>query len=169
MTELGQSDQIAVLDLLMRGEKIPAISDQLDIDKPALKACIKELQESQGLLLQYRAIQSLKLTAIQAKILDAITPDKIQSAPLRDLVMAFKILKDKEQVIEGKPSEIKGLVGHLIYMEKQERALKDGTESPRDPFIDAVFTDELPPSDDVRTPEPLSIEEQLAELDKEEY
>lgn len=44
---------------------------------------------------------------------------------MKDLVLAFKILKDKEQVIEGKPSEIKGLVSYLIKMEEEEIALKE--------------------------------------------
>jgi hypothetical protein len=41
---------------------------------------------------------------------------------LRDLVLAFKILKDKELVIDGKPTEIKGLVGYLVELEKKEMA-----------------------------------------------
>lgn len=133
-------DVEAALDLLMRGETVPAISTELGISPPTLRARIADIQLKQGLLLQYRAIQSLQLTELQARVLEAITPQKIEDAPLRDLVMSYKILKDKELNLEGKPSEIKGLVAHLIYLEKQEAALQAGDES-TDTFEEAEFTD----------------------------
>lgn len=113
-------DMEAALDLLTRGEKPPAIATELGVSVPTLRARIAEMQKNQGLLLQYREIQSLQLTSLQARVLEAITPEKIDNAPLRDLVMSYKILKDKEQVLEGNPTEIKGLVAHLIHLEKQE-------------------------------------------------
>src|SRR5664280_2993719 len=133
-------DMEAALDLLTRGESIPSIAGELSITPPTLRARIAEIQKEQGLLLQYRSIQSLQLTALQARILEAITPGKIEEAPLKDLVASYKILKDKELVIENKPSEIKGLVAHLIYMEKQEQALISGQSL--EPFEEADFSEE---------------------------
>ncbi len=130
-----------VLDLLERGEKVPAIATELGISPPTLRARIADLQQKQGLLLQYRSIQSLQLTELQARVLEAITPEKIEEAPLRDLVMSYKILKDKELIVEGKPSEIKGLVAHLIYLEKQEQALASGLPLPEENVEEAEFTD----------------------------
>lgn len=115
-------DMEVALDLLLRGESVPVIASELMISPPTLRARISALQKEQSLLLQYRSLQSLQLTALQARVLEAITPEKIETASLRDLVMSYKILKDKELNIEGKPSEIKGLVAHLIYLEKQEQA-----------------------------------------------
>jgi hypothetical protein len=136
-------DMEAVLDLLSRGEKPPAIADIFGISAVTLRKRIADLQQKQGLLLQYRVIQSLQLTELQARVLEAITPQKINDAPLRDLVMSYKILKDKELNLEGKPSEIKGLVAHLIYMEKQESALKNGTPAP-ETYTDAQYDDMNP-------------------------
>ena len=146
-------DMQAVLDLLDRGERPPAIATELGISTPTLRARIKELQEKQGVLLQYREIQSLQLTALQARVLDAITPDKINEASLRDLVMSYKILKDKELNIEGKPTEIKGLVAHLIHMEKQEKALETPEGATEIPFIQS------------ETP----LADSLADLDDQEF
>ncbi len=134
-------DLEAALDLLMRGESVPTIASEIGVSPITLRKRIKELQDEQGVILQYRAIQSLHLTALQSRILEAITPEKIESAPLRDLVASFKILKDKELVIEGKPSEIKGLIAHLIAMEKQDAALAQGAEPPSGDCMDAEFTD----------------------------
>jgi DNA-binding Lrp family transcriptional regulator len=135
-------DVDAALDLLMRGESVPAIAEELGISPPTLRKRIADIQNKQGVLLQYRAIQSLQLTELQARVLEAITPEKINDAPLRDLVMSYKILKDKELNIEGKPSEIKGLVAHLIYLEKQEKALESGVEIVPGDLEDAVYSDE---------------------------
>lgn len=133
-------DMEIVLDLLERGENVPAISSELGISAPTLRSRIADLEKKQGLLLQYRAIQSLQLTELQARVLEAITPQKIEEAPLRDLVASYKILKQHELVIEGKPSEVKGLIAHLIYMEKQEKGLVDSS------IEDAEYSDNTPSS-----------------------
>jgi hypothetical protein len=150
-------DMEIALDLILRGETVPTVATELGISPPTLRARIADIQKKQGLLLQYRSIQSLQLTELQARCLEAITPDKINEAPLRDLIMSYKILKDKELNIEGKPSEIKGLVAHLIYMEKQENALKDGTIDPRD-LEDAVFDDST-----------NEIESSISSVDQQEF
>lgn len=116
----SEIDMDAVLDLIEKGEKIPAISTELGISAPTLRSRVADLSKKQGLLLKYREVQALHLTELQARVLEAITPEKIEEANLRDLVMSYKILKEKEQVLDGKPTEIKGLVQHLIHLEKQE-------------------------------------------------
>ena len=120
-------DMDAALDLITRGERIPAVATELGVSTQTLRNRVAELQKKQGLLLKYRSIQALHLTELQLRVLEAITPEKINDASLRDLVASYKILKDKELNLEGKPSEIKGLVSHLIYIEKQEATLEDGT------------------------------------------
>ena len=113
-------DQETVLDLVEQGLPRKTIAEELGVSLPTLAKTIGEISKKEGIILQYRAIQSLQLTEIQAKVLDSISDEKINDAPLRDLVYAFKILKDKEQVMDGKPSDIKGLVSYLIEVEKKE-------------------------------------------------
>ena len=113
-------DAEELMDLLERGIPQKDIAVKLEITPPTLSKRIAELQKEQGVLLQYRPLQSLQLTKLQAAVLERITSEKIADAPLRDLILAYKILKDKELVIEGKPSDIKGLVGYLIELEKLE-------------------------------------------------
>ena len=111
--------------LLDMGEKnLPQsyIAEELGVSIPTLAKRMSEVREKQGILLQYRELQSLQLTSMQARILEAITPQKINEASLRDLILAFRILKDKEHTIEGKPTEVKGLVHYLLEIEKQEMA-----------------------------------------------
>jgi len=116
-------DTETVYDLAIRGLNQKQMASELGISIPTLSRRIADIQEKQGLLLQYRTLQSLQLTELQARILENITPEKIEQADLKDLVTAFKILKDKELVVEGKPTEVKGLVSYLINIEKEEIAL----------------------------------------------
>ena len=117
-------DTEMLMDLQEMGLTQKEAAGELGICTQTLSKRIADVQKKQGLLLQYRSLQSLQLTELQARILEAITPEKIEQAGLKDLVLAFKILKDKEQVIEGKPSEIKGLVAYLIKIEEEEAALQ---------------------------------------------
>jgi len=115
-----QVDVDTLYDLLNSGKNQKQVAAELDISVPTLARRIADVTEKQGLILQYRELQNLQLTALQARILEAITPEKIAEASLSQLVAAFRILKDKELVSLGKPSEITGLVGYLIHIEKEE-------------------------------------------------
>lgn len=113
-----------LLDLVGKDLPQSVIAEELGISIPTLAKRIAEIRDKQGILMQYRDLQSLQLTSIQARILEAVTPQKIQEASFRDLILAFKILKDKEHTIEGKPTEIKGLVHYLLELEKEESAIE---------------------------------------------
>lgn len=111
-----------LFDFATQGMPIKHQAEELGISPLTLSRRIADIQSKHDILLQYRSLQSLQLTELQARVLEAITPEKIDDAPLKDLVLAYKILKDKELVVEGKPSEIKGLVAHLIHLEQQDMA-----------------------------------------------
>jgi orotate phosphoribosyltransferase-like protein len=117
-----------MMDLLEQGFTQCQVADELGVSTPTLASRIADLQSKQGILLKYRALQSFQLTELQGRVLEAITPEKIDEASLKDLVGAYKILKDKELVVDGKPTEIKGLVAYLVEMEKQQIALEEPTD-----------------------------------------
>ena len=133
----SEVDEDILIDLLSDGWNKTDISQELGVSVPTLNHRIADLQKKEGMILQYRALQSLELTEIQAKILEQITPEKIIGASLRDLVTAYKILKDKELVSEGRPNEIKGLVGYLVQLEKEEGKAKVGGVQSSADIIDA--------------------------------
>jgi hypothetical protein len=135
MTARAEVDFDVLEELGMRGMGVQQMSGELGIARQTLSKIMTNLKDKQGILLKYRELQPLQLTAIQARILEHITPEKIQEAPLRDLVLAFKILKDKELTMDGKPSEIKGLVGYLIELEKAE------SKAEVEEFTDAEFSE----------------------------
>lgn len=113
-------DPAILLELINSGMTRTDMSKEIGISTNTLKKRVADLKEKTGILTEYRALQSLQLTELQARCLEAITPEKIDDAPLKDLVLCFKILKDRELVIDGKPSEISGLVEYLIEIERRE-------------------------------------------------
>ena len=139
-----ETDEGMLYDLLQTGMPRRDVASYLGISTQTLSSRIADIQTKQGLLLQYRAVQALQLTEMQARILEAITPDKIEEAPLKDLVLCYKVLKDKELVVEGKPSEIKGLVSYLVHMEKEQLALENTVVTLRpEEFNDTDLSEEL--------------------------
>lgn len=121
-------DAEELYDLISRGMTKKDMADELGMSCPTLSSRIADIQSKQGLILQYRTLQNIQLTELQARCLEAITPDKIEAAPLRDLVFCFKVLKDKELVDVGKPTDIKGMMHYLIQLEKEELAGKEPVE-----------------------------------------
>lgn len=141
-----QLDPNKLFDLLEAGIPARHIASELGISTPTLSKRIADLQQRQGLLLQYRNIQALHLTSLQSQILEAISPDKIEEASLKDLVLCYKVLKDKELVVEGKPSEIKGLVSYLVHLEKEQLAVENTVIPIEVAFNDANFEEEGMPN-----------------------
>ena len=148
-------DAEALMDLALRGFNKKEQADILGVETRDVSEKIDELSGDKKVLETYRTLQSLELTSLQSEILENITPDKIQKASLRDLVAAFKILKDKELAIEGKPSEIRGLVGYLVEMEKRELAEKNEV-------IEGKF-------EIVKVEEPVVIKVPVKDIADEEY
>lgn len=144
--EFSEEEMDALYDMLESGVDQKDAADELGVSVPTLSKRIAEIQKEQGLILQYRALQNLQLTKLQAEILERITPDKIEGAPLRDLVFAYKVLKDKELVVTGKPTEIKGMMHYLIELEKQEMAANEPVEVSEEDedIMDAEFEEKLP-------------------------
>jgi DNA-binding Lrp family transcriptional regulator len=129
-------DTDILYDLLERGARKRDIAEEMGVSSPTLSKRIAKIQREQGLLLQYRALQNLQLTQLQSEILEKITPEKIEEASLRDLVFAYKVLKDKELVEVGKPTEIKGMMHYLMRLEKEEAAAKMPVEIDSEDTVD---------------------------------
>jgi len=113
-------DYYALMSAADAGLSRQDMTEEFGISAKTLQTRVGELRKLQGVVTKYRAVQAIELTCLQARVLAQITEDKIEAAPLRDLVAAFKILKDRELVMDGKPSEIQGLIGYLVQMEKED-------------------------------------------------
>ena len=113
--------------LKMRGEGkiLKEIAGKMQISETTLSRRLAALHHENGILTKYRQLQSLQLTELQARILEELDLKNLEGTSLIDLLSAFKVLKKMEIAIEGKTSpryKIKGLVDHLLFMEKIEKS-----------------------------------------------
>ena len=114
-------DVAALLDCIEAGDNKKQMVRKTGMSMSTLNKQIKVLQEEKGVLTHYRGVQSLQLTKLQAKVLGAMDDeDKIDRCNLVELASVFNILKKNELTLDGKPSEIKGLVSYLVEIEKED-------------------------------------------------
>lgn len=117
------------------GETAPA---PLRTDVARITKETERLTAEAPALNKYAEVQYAQLTKLQFELLEAITSDKLHEASLRDITAAFKVLKDKELVAQGKPTEIHGLVGYLQILEDEENGVVDITPAPASPEVPAL-------------------------------
>ncbi|MGO9017272.1 MAG: hypothetical protein ACLQVJ_02880 [Syntrophobacteraceae bacterium] len=125
-------DTLTIYDLASEGKTQKEIAKELGICPITLARRMADIQAKEGILLKYRSIQTLQLTELQLRVLEAITPEKIADASLLDLAKAFKILKDAELGLKGEPFRITGLLGYLLEIEREDE--KDQYVSPEEAF-----------------------------------
>lgn len=135
-----------ILDLVQKGYTTSEMAEYVGAGRTTIKKRIVELQRSQATILEYRKLQNIHLTQLQHDILDQITEDKIAAAGLGELTKAYEILKKAELVDQGKPSEIKGIVGYLLKLEEEESAAKSvyTALSSDDEIVEGEIADALP-------------------------
>lgn len=135
-----------VLDLLEKGFTKQQVAEHLGVSIPTLSKRIAELRQKQGVLLEYRTVQGLHLTELQARILEAITPAKIENAPLKDLCQAYKILAGHEGELDLESGKVKGLLQYLIQLERDdmERRLEGATVIEAEAIEVVTDQDKLP-------------------------
>jgi hypothetical protein len=95
------------------------MAKELGVCHVTLARRIADIEAKEGILLKYRSIQTSELTALQARILSAVTPEKIEEASFLDLLKAFNILKKAELGLKGEKYKIEGLVAYLTQLEKE--------------------------------------------------
>lgn len=131
-----------LIRFIQEGVTQKEIARKYNCSEPTVRSRIRELMAQEGLWTKYREFQHIHLTKLQYKILSNITEDDIAEASLTEKVNAFRVLKDKELVSTGKPTEIKGLLGYLIEAEKKEQEIKEKlVKEEESDCVDADFSE----------------------------
>jgi len=122
----AEVDMEVLMDFLEKGVTQKEMAQELGVSIPTLAKKIAQLQASHDVILSYRKLKSLHLTELQHLLLSNITEDKIAQASLGEIATAYKKLADSETAIEGTKEigEVKGLVAHLLFLEKQRQAVE---------------------------------------------
>jgi len=121
-------DEMAILEMRNAGKNIDEISRDLGVSTVTISRRIAELKYKEGLLTKYRELQGLRLTALQFRVLESLTPERINQCSLPDLVRCFSILDKAERAIRGKGSfKVHGLVDYLLEIEREKKMDKKET------------------------------------------
>jgi hypothetical protein len=111
-------------DLLLDVRPKKEIATLMGVSLPTLRKVINNVQDKKTILTQYEVLRGLHLTEMQVMVLERAL-GKIDEASFKDLMTAYKILGDKkiQSEEEKKDDDLKGLVAHLLHLERLEREL----------------------------------------------
>lgn len=117
-----------LLDLLKTGLSVSAIARRLQIDRRTVDKRITELGIEPKHIRAFCEQKADLLAAKQGQIINAMTPDKIEAASLRDQATAFNVLSNAERLERGQSTAninvhlLKGEIDELEKLEKQIKA-----------------------------------------------
>jgi hypothetical protein len=118
--KLKPIDTDLMLELLADGMSRKDTAAALGISAPTLDARVEMLRKAESSLLAYDKNHYLDLIAVKQRLVEGVTDSKIEEAPLGQIAQAYGVFSKMEQLIQGRPTEIHGLMGYLLHLEKED-------------------------------------------------
>jgi DNA-binding Lrp family transcriptional regulator len=115
-------DLDAMLAMIEDGAAVSDIAEVFNVSVPTINARIEKLKKAESALLAYDKNHYLDLIAVKQRLMAGITDEKIEDAPLQHIAGAYGVFSKMEQLIQGRPTEIHGLMGYLMHLEKEREA-----------------------------------------------
>lgn len=125
-------NEALMIDLLADGMTKKDVADILGVSPPTIANRIEDLKKRESSLLAYDKVHHLDLIDVKQRIVAGVTNDKIAEAPLAHLANAYGVFAKHEQLIQGRPTEIHGLMGYLLHLEKEDIEAKQSNSSSND-------------------------------------
>ena len=113
-------DMNAVLDLLGDGVSRKDVAEIMGVSPPTISNRIEQLRKEESGLLAYDKVHYLDLIHVKQRLVGGVTDIKIAEAPLGQIAQAYGVFSKMEQLIQGRPTEIHGLMGYLLHLEKED-------------------------------------------------
>jgi predicted transcriptional regulator len=113
-------DTELMLSLISDGMSRKDIAAVLGVTPPTLDARVEELRKEEKSLLAYDKSKYLDLISVQERLIAGITDEKISEAPLGQIAQAYGVFDKAKQLDQGRPTEIHGLMGYLLHLEKED-------------------------------------------------
>jgi DNA-binding Lrp family transcriptional regulator len=112
----------ALLEKRAEHKTLKVISREMGVSETTLSRRIADLQYKEGVLTKYREILGLHLTMHQIRVLEAITPEKLEKASLIEILKACDLLMRMDKKTEGKDGfRFDNLLDHLLWVDKFEK------------------------------------------------
>jgi len=137
-------DKELMLDLLSQGLSKKEVAGVLAISLPTLDRKIADLKKAESNLLAYDKVAYLDIIGVQQRLVGGITDEKIADAPLGQIAQAYGVFNKASQLIQGKPTEIHGLMGYLLHLEKEDiEAVMSKNDAPEEAEQLSLFGDTI--------------------------
>jgi predicted transcriptional regulator len=117
-------DENLLLDMITTGMSDADMAKVMGVSAPTIRNHINRLKDEESELLAYDKVRNLDLISVQRRLVEGITDEKIAEAPLSSIATAFSAFHKAEQLNNGRPTEIHGLVGYLMHLESEDLASK---------------------------------------------
>lgn len=125
-----------MLGMLTDGMSAVDVADTLGVTVPTINARVEQLRKAESALLAYDKTHYLDLIAVKSRLVAGVTEAKILEAPLGQIAQAYGTFAKMEQLIQGRPTEIHGLMGYLLHLEKEDiKSVTDGEFTAEDASI----------------------------------
>lgn len=108
------------IDLLADGLSKKDVATLIGCTVPTLDSRIEDLKKEESALLAYDKCHYLDLIKVKERLVRGVTEDKVAEAPLSSIASAYNVFGKMEQLLQGKPTEIHGLMGYLMKLEKED-------------------------------------------------
>jgi hypothetical protein len=114
-------DEELMFNLLAAGDlNKKEIAGVLGCSVATLNAKLEQLRADETALMAYDKVHYLDLIQVKQRIIANVTDDKLQEAPLGQLAQAYSVFDKAQALVEGRPTEIHGLMGYLLHIEKED-------------------------------------------------
>jgi DNA-binding Lrp family transcriptional regulator len=116
---------------------IKQAANMMELSEQTLRNRIKKIEETEDLILDFKKSEGKMLESIKGHALTKIAEnlEAGRYAP-EDLPKLYETICKQDQLKNGKPTEVKGIVGILIEMEKEEADQKERDLGSIKSFID---------------------------------
>lgn len=116
----AEVDTDLLVDLIAEGMNTKSIASLLGVSAPTVLAKIEELKKEESALLAYDKTKHLDLIGVQQRILANVTDEKLAAAPVQHLASSYAQFGKMLLLDQSRPTEIHGLMGYLIHLEKED-------------------------------------------------
>ena len=91
-------NSLEIYNMAAKGMTQKAIAEKLGVSHVTLARRIAEIHAETGILLKRMSLEALQQTYLRMKSLEAIKPEKLAKASLRDLVTIYKHLNTENLI-----------------------------------------------------------------------
>jgi len=123
-------DHESLIEMLAGGVPVRVVAEEFKVSNTTIYDRINVLRRNESALLAYDKTHYLDLIDVKQRLIAGVTDEKIAEAPLQHIANAYGTFNKAELLLQGRPTEIHGLMGYLMHLEKEDIEEAQSQNSP---------------------------------------